>query len=64
MQFTVRGTPITVIPLMLIAIVLGLGIAGDGGYDYVQRSNAVDDTVAVERPARMPLGTSVTKIEI
>jgi hypothetical protein len=49
---------------MLIAIVLGLGIAGDGGYDYVQRSNAVDDTVAVERPARMPLGTSVTKIEI
>jgi hypothetical protein len=48
MQFTVRGTPVTVTPLMLIALVIGLGLAGYGGYDYVQQSNAVDDAVAVE----------------
>jgi len=48
MQFTVRGTPITLTPLLLAAIVLGLAVAGYGGYDYVQQSDAVDDAVAVE----------------
>ena len=48
MQFTVRGVAVTVTPLILIALMLGLGIAGYGGYDYVQQSNAVDDAVAVE----------------
>lgn len=48
MQFTVRGTPVTLTPLLLVAIVLGVGIAGYGGYDYIQQSSAVDDAVAVE----------------
>jgi hypothetical protein len=48
MQVTVRGTLIAVTPLMLVAIVLGIGVAGYGGYDYIQQSNAVDDAVAVE----------------
>jgi hypothetical protein len=48
MQFTVRGTPVTLTLLMLIAVVLGAGLAGYGGYDYVRQSNAVDDAVAVE----------------
>ena len=56
MQFTVRGVAIAVTPLILIAVVLGLGIAGYGGYDYVQQSNVVDDAVAVE--------TSITDTEI
>jgi hypothetical protein len=56
MQFTLRGTPIAVTPLMLIAIVIGLGVAGYGGYDYMQQSNAVNDAVAVE--------TTVTNTEI
>lgn len=56
MQFTLRGTPITVTPLMLIAVVLGVGVAGYGGYDYIQQSNAVTDAVAVE--------TTVTDTEI
>jgi hypothetical protein len=48
MQFTVREVTVTVTPVILIALVLGLGIAGYGGFDYVQQSNAVDDAVAVE----------------
>ncbi|QWC18448.1 DUF3592 domain-containing protein [Halorubrum sp. 2020YC2] len=48
MQRTVRGVAVTVTPVILIALVLGLGIAGYGGYDYVRQSNAVDDAVAVE----------------
>ena len=48
MQFTVRGVAVTVTPVILLALVLGLGIAGYGGYDYLQQSNAVDDAVAVE----------------
>ncbi len=56
MQFTLRGVPITVTPLMLLAIVIGVGVAGYGGYDYVQQADAVDDAVAVE--------TTVTDTEI
>ena len=48
MQFTVRGVAVTVTPVILITLVLGLGIAGYGRYDYVQQSDAVDDAVAVE----------------
>ncbi|WP_324661925.1 DUF3592 domain-containing protein [Haloarcula sediminis] len=48
MQFAVRETTVTLTPLMLIAIVLGVGIAGYGGYDYVRQTTAVDDAVAVE----------------
>jgi len=48
MQFTVRGTAITVTPLLLLTIAFGLVVAGYGGYDYVQQSNAVEDAVAVE----------------
>jgi len=48
MQFTVRGTPVTLTPLVLLALVVGVGVAGYGGYDYVQQSSAVDDAVAVE----------------
>ena len=48
MEFTVRGVVVTVTPVILITLILGLGIAGYGGYDYVQQSNAVDDAVAVE----------------
>lgn len=48
MQLTVRETPITLTPLLLAVIVLGLGVAGYGGYDYIQQSDAVDDAVAVE----------------
>lgn len=56
MQFTVRETPVTVTPLILIALLVGIGVAGYGGYDYVQQSNAVEDAVAVE--------TTVTEAEI
>lgn len=56
MQFTLRGTPVTLTSLMLIAIALGVGVAGYGGYDYIQQSNAVEDAVAVE--------TTVTNAEI
>lgn len=48
MQFTMRGTRVTVTPLLLVALAVGLGVAGYGGYDYVRQSNAVDDAVAVE----------------
>ena len=48
MQFTVREVAVTVTPVILITLILGLGIAGYGGYGYVQQSNAVDDAVAVE----------------
>lgn len=48
MQVTVRGTLIALTPLMLVAVALGVGVAGYGGYDYIQQSDAVDDAVAVE----------------
>ena len=48
MQLTLRGVAVTVTPLILLALILGLGIAGYGGYEYVQQSDAVDDAVAVE----------------
>jgi hypothetical protein len=48
MEFTVRGVAVTVTPVILITLILGIGIAGYGSYDYVQQSNAVDDAVAVE----------------
>lgn len=56
MRFTVRETPVTVTPLILLAIVLGIGVAGYGGYDYVQQSNAVEDAVVIE--------TTVTEAEV
>jgi hypothetical protein len=56
MQFTLRGTAVTVTPLILIAVALGAGVAGYGGYDYMQQSNSVAGAVAVE--------TSVTDTEI
>ncbi|WP_080510804.1 DUF3592 domain-containing protein [Halorubrum californiense] len=48
MQFTVRGVAITVTPIILLTLALGLGIAGYGGYDYVQQTDAVNNPVAVE----------------
>lgn len=48
MEFTVRGVAVTVTPVIFLTLVLGLGIAGYGAYDYVQQSNAVHDAVAVE----------------
>jgi len=48
MQFTLRGTQITVTPLLLVAVALGVAVAGYGGYDYIQQSNAVTEAVAVE----------------
>jgi hypothetical protein len=48
MELSVRGTPITVTPLLLAALLLSLGAVGYGGYDYVQQSNAVEDAVTVE----------------
>ncbi len=56
MQWSVRGVPITITPLTIIALLAGLGIAGYGGYDYVQQSGAVDDAVAIN--------TTVTEAEI
>ncbi|QSG11722.1 Uncharacterized membrane protein, DUF3592 family [Halapricum desulfuricans] len=41
---------------MLVALLLGVGIAGYGGYDYVQQADAVDDAVAVN--------TTITDAEI
>ncbi|MEZ3165108.1 DUF3592 domain-containing protein [Halorubrum sp. RMP-47] len=48
MQFTVRGVAVTVTPIILLTLALGLGIAGYGGYDYVQQTDAVNNAVAVE----------------
>lgn len=48
MQFTVRGVAISVTPIILLTLALGLGIAGYGGYDYVQQTDAVNNAVAVE----------------
>jgi len=47
MRWSIRGVPVTLTPLMLIALLLGVGIAGYGGYDYIQQADAVDDAVAV-----------------
>jgi hypothetical protein len=58
MQFTLRGVAVTVTPLILLALILGLGIAGYGGYDYVQQSDAVDDAVAVETTV---VGTDISR---
>lgn len=48
MEFSVRGTPVTVTPLLLAALLLSLGAVGYGGYDYIQQSNAVEDAVTAE----------------
>jgi hypothetical protein len=48
MQFAVGGTQVTVTALMLVSLLFGAGIAGYGGYDYLQQSEAVDDAVTVE----------------
>jgi hypothetical protein len=48
MQVTVRGTELTLTPLLVIAFVLGVAVAGYGAYDYVQQTQAVDDAVAVD----------------
>jgi hypothetical protein len=56
MQVTVRGTQLTITPLLLIVFVLGLGVAGYGAYDYVQQSDAVESAVAVE--------TTITETQI
>ena len=56
MEFSVRGTPVAFTGLMLVALVLGLGAFGYGGYDYVQQSSAVENAVTVE--------TSVVDTEI
>jgi hypothetical protein len=48
MEFTVRETPVAFSALMIVALLLGLGGVGYGGYDYVQQSSAVENAVAVE----------------
>jgi hypothetical protein len=48
MHVSVRGTPVAFSALMVVALLLGLGGVGYGGYDYVQQSSAVENAVAVE----------------
>lgn len=48
MEFSVGGTRVTVTTLMLVSLLFGAGIAGYGGYDSFQQSDAVDDAVTVE----------------
>lgn len=48
MQVTVRGTELTLTPLLVVVFVLGVAVAGYGAYDYVQQTQAVDDAVAVD----------------
>ncbi len=48
MEFSVRGTPVMFSALMIVALLLGVGALGYGGYDYVQGSSAVENAVAVE----------------
>jgi hypothetical protein len=56
MEFSVRGTPITFTPLMIVAVLLGLGAVGYGGLDYIHQSDAVEDAVEIN--------TTVTDTEI
>jgi hypothetical protein len=48
MQVTVRGTELTLTPLLVAAFVLGVAVAGYGAYDYVQQTESVDEAVAVD----------------
>jgi hypothetical protein len=48
MQVSVRGTELTLTPLLVVAFVLGVAVAGYGAYDYVQQTQAVDEAVAVD----------------
>jgi hypothetical protein len=48
MKFSVRGTPVAFSALMIVALLLGVGALGYGGYDYLQGSSAVENAVAVE----------------
>jgi hypothetical protein len=48
MEFSVRGTPVALSALMIVALLLGLGAVGYGGYDYAQQSSAVENAVAVD----------------
>ncbi len=43
-----RETTVGLTPLALLVLVVGIGVAGYGGYDYVRQSGAVDGAVAVE----------------
>ena len=48
MEFSVRGTPITITTATILLLLAGLAVTGYGGYDYLQQSNAVEEAVAVE----------------
>lgn len=47
MEFSLRGVPIKLTKVTIIALLLTAGAIGYGGYDYIQQSNAIDDAVAV-----------------
>lgn len=48
MELSIRGTPVTITAATVVLLLVGLGIAGYGGYDYLQQREAVDDAVSVE----------------
>ncbi len=48
MNVSVRGTPATITTATVVLLLVGLGIAGYGGYDYLQQQEAIDDAVPVE----------------
>jgi len=60
MNISVRGTPVTVTAGTVIFTVIGLALVGYGGYDYVQQTQTVDDSVGVEATI---VETSVTEVE-
>ena len=48
MEYSIRGTPITVTAGMVLLLLGSLALMGYGGYDYAQQSSAVEDAVTVE----------------
>ena len=60
MNISIRGTPVAVTVGTVIFAAIGLALIGYGGYDYVQQSQTVDDSVEVEATI---VETSVTEVE-
>jgi len=60
MEFSVRGTPVEITAGTVIFVLIGLAVAGYGGYDYVQQSEAIEDAVEVDATV---VETSISEVD-